>query len=60
MSLAPIAEDLGCARELEQVNLILTKGASYQRQLRVAEANGGDLAAVVASLAQELRNGLGP
>ena len=60
VSLAPIAEDLGCARELEQVNLILTKGASYQRQLRVAEANGGDLAAVVASLAQELRNGLGP
>lgn len=59
VSLAPIAEDLGCARELEQVNLILTKGASYQRQLRVAEANGGDLAAVVASLAQELRNGLG-
>ena len=59
VSLAPIAEDLGCARELDQVNLILTKGASYQRQLRVAEANGGDLAAVVASLAQELRNGLG-
>ncbi len=60
VSLAPIAADLGCARELDQVNLILTKGASYQRQLRVAEANGGDLAAVVASLAQELRSGLGP
>jgi carboxylate-amine ligase len=59
VSLAPIAADLGCPRELDQVNLILTKGASYQRQLRVAEANGGDLAAVVASLAKELRNGLG-
>jgi len=59
VSLAPIAADLGCARELDQVNLILITGASYQRQLRVAEANGGDLAAVVASLAQELRNGLG-
>lgn len=59
VSLAPIAADLGCERELDQVNLILTQGASYQRQLRVAEANDGNLAAVVASLAQELRNGLG-
>lgn len=59
VSLAPIAADLGCERELDQVNLILTQGASYQRQIRVAEANDSNLAAVVASLAQELRNGLG-
>ncbi|MGA1838483.1 glutamate--cysteine ligase [Herbiconiux sp. 11R-BC] len=56
--LAPVAERLGCAAELDQVNLILEHGASYQRQLRVAEANGGSLRAVVASLARELRHGL--
>jgi carboxylate-amine ligase len=57
--LAPTAERLGCAAELDQVNLILDHGASYQRQLRVAEANGGSLRAVVASLTKELRHGLG-
>jgi carboxylate-amine ligase len=56
--LAPTAERLGCAAELDQVNLILSGGASYQRQLRVAEANGGSLRAVVASLTRELRHGL--
>ncbi|SDZ28210.1 glutamate--cysteine ligase [Herbiconiux ginsengi] len=56
--LAPTAERLGCATELDQVNLILSGGASYQRQLRVAEANGGSLRAVVASLTHELRHGL--
>jgi carboxylate-amine ligase len=56
--LAPVAERLGCAAELDQVNLILDHGASYQRQLRVAEQNGGSLRAVVASLTKELRHGL--
>jgi carboxylate-amine ligase len=56
--LAPVAERLGCAAELDQVNLILDNGASYQRQLRVAEQNGGSLRAVVASLTKELRHGL--
>ncbi|MFB2554989.1 glutamate--cysteine ligase [Herbiconiux liangxiaofengii] len=56
--LAPTAEKLGCTAELDQVNLILEHGASYQRQLRVAEANGGSLHAVVASLTKELRHGL--
>jgi carboxylate-amine ligase len=56
--LAPVAERLGCAAELDQVNLILEHGASYQRQLRVAEENGGSLRAVVASLTKELRHGL--
>lgn len=56
--LAPVAERLGCAAELDQVNLILDHGASYQRQLRVAEQNGGSLRAVVASLTRELRHGL--
>jgi carboxylate-amine ligase len=57
--LAPIAEQLGCSAELDQVNLIFEFGASYQRQLRVAEANGGSLQAVVSSLAHELQHGLG-
>ncbi|CAD5995404.1 glutamate--cysteine ligase [Agreia sp. COWG] len=59
VTLAPVAEQLGCEKELDQVNLILEHGASYQRQLRVAEANGGSLKAVVASLTHELRHGLG-
>lgn len=58
VTLAPVADRLGCATELDQVNLILEHGSSYQRQLRVAEANGGSLQAVVSSLASELRHGL--
>ena len=39
------------------VRRTLDEGASYQRQLRVAEAHGGELTAVVAHLARELREG---
>lgn len=56
--LRPTAEKLGCAAELEQINLILEKGASYQRQLAVFEENKGDLRDVTLSLARELRDGL--
>ncbi len=56
--LAPIADRLGCPEELADVERILDAGVSYQRQLAVAEANGGSLPAVVSSLAKELRNGL--
>ena len=59
-TLAPFAERLGCAAELQQVRAVLDDGASYQRQLRVAEAAGGDLTAVVAHLAKELREGFSP
>ena len=52
-----VAERLGCATELQQVRAVLEGGASYQRQLRVAETAGGDLTAVVAHLARELREG---
>jgi carboxylate-amine ligase len=58
VTLAPVAERLGCAEELDAVNLVLDGGASYQRQLRVADENGGSLQAVVSSLTHELRNGL--
>jgi glutamate---cysteine ligase / carboxylate-amine ligase len=56
----PGAERLGCAAELQQVRTTLDGGASYQRQLRVAAAADGDLTAVVAHLARELREGVAP
>ena len=52
--LEPVARELGCARELAQVADIPRRGGSYQRQRAVADAAGGDLRAVVASLVQEL------
>jgi carboxylate-amine ligase len=58
VDLAPVAERLGCLTELETVDEILRGGASYQRQLTVAESNGGSLQAVVSSLTHELRDGL--
>lgn len=59
-TLAPIAERLGCGAELQRVRDTLDGGASYERQLRVARAADGDLRAVVAHLAHELREGVDP
>jgi len=56
--LAPVADRLGCAKELASVLQIPARGASYQRQRRVAERTGGDLVAVVDSVVRELRDGL--
>lgn len=56
-TLAPVAARLGCATELEQVRVILRRGASYQRQRAVARRNAGDLDAVVRSLLDELAAG---
>ncbi|KAE8763488.1 glutamate--cysteine ligase [Georgenia thermotolerans] len=53
--LAPVAERLGCVAELGDVRRILDDGASYQRQLRVAERGGLD--GVVASMVAEMRAG---
>ncbi|PTL73700.1 glutamate--cysteine ligase [Rathayibacter caricis DSM 15933] len=58
VTLAPVAERLDCTAELADVELILVAGASYQRQLKVAAANDGDLKSVVRALAGELRDGL--
>lgn len=58
--LAPVADRLGCGTELASIASILDDGASYVRQLRVAEANDGDLTSVVKALAQELREGSVP
>jgi carboxylate-amine ligase len=55
--LAPVAERLGCAAELDAVREIPRRGASYQRQRSVAEATGGDLVAVVDSVVRELYDG---
>jgi carboxylate-amine ligase len=52
--LQPVAESLHCADELALVAEIPRRGASYQRQHKVAEENGGDLRAVVDSLVGEL------
>lgn len=55
--LRPIAEELHCAREFAGIERIAAQGASYARQLAVADASGGDLRAVVQHLIREFRNG---
>ena len=57
--LEPVAERLGCSAELASVADIPARGASYQRQRRVAAERGGDLVAVVDSVVGELRDSLG-
>ncbi|HEX5366490.1 MAG TPA: glutamate--cysteine ligase [Acidimicrobiales bacterium] len=56
--LMPTARRLGCIEELSLARRVLERGASYQRQRRVAEAHGGDLRAVVDALVGEMRTGL--
>jgi carboxylate-amine ligase len=56
-TLAPVADRLGCADELESVRSIVRRGASYQRQRAVARRHDGDLTAVVNSLVREMRAG---
>lgn len=53
--LAPIADDLGCGAEFASIRTILQDGASYARQLAVADASG-DLRAVVQHLIDEFRS----
>jgi len=53
--LEPTARRLGCDAELRSVDDIPRRGASYQRQRRVAEESQGDLVAVVDHLVGELR-----
>ncbi len=57
--LTPVAKRLGCEDELRSVADIPRRGASYQRQRRVADETGGDLVAVVDSVVGELRTSLG-
>lgn len=55
--LAPVAVELGCVREFGSIGSILKDGASYERQLTIANATGGDLGAVVQHLIREFRSG---
>ena len=55
VELEPVAEKLGCAEDLQSLNVILEKGAAYQRFLKVAELNGGSLDAVVEHMRAEMR-----
>ena len=57
VELAPVAERLGSAAELEQVRTSLRRGASNQRQGGVARRNAGELEPVVRSLVAELAAG---
>jgi carboxylate-amine ligase len=52
-TLEPIAAELGCDAELYDIRGILADGAGYQRQLRVAQRNGGELRPVVKHLLAE-------
>ncbi len=54
---ADIAVELKCARELAGIETILTDGASYSRQLAIADAADGDLREVVRHLVGEFRSG---
>ncbi|MGM1016512.1 MAG: glutamate--cysteine ligase [Actinomycetota bacterium] len=54
--LAPIAIDLQCAAEFRRLGQILQDGASYARQLAVADETG-DLREVVRHLIREFRTG---
>jgi carboxylate-amine ligase len=55
--LEPVAAKLGCTAELADVEKIIQRGAGYQRQRRVAAANGGDLRAVVLDQVRQMRKG---
>ena len=55
--LAPIAEELNCAREFSGLQRILSQGTSSARQLEVADLAGGDLREVVMHLIREFRAG---
>lgn len=55
--LTTTAQELKCDAEFAGLETILSQGASYERQLAVAEASGGDLHAVVDHLIREFRAG---
>jgi len=55
--LSPVAGELGCAAEFAAITSILDSGASYARQLAVAEAAQGNLREVVQHLIREFRTG---
>ena len=55
--LSPVAVDLRCAAEFAAITTILDSGASYHRQIAVAESADWNLREVVHHLIREFRNG---
>ncbi|MBS5977156.1 MAG: glutamate--cysteine ligase [Actinomyces urogenitalis] len=55
--LMPVAEELGCVRELVAIQITLDAGASYQRQLAAVSAAGGANQAAVKLMQAEVRAG---
>lgn len=55
--LSDLAGELRCAREFAGLESIVAQGASYARQVTVADAANGDLREVVAHLIREFRAG---
>ncbi|MGM0385583.1 MAG: glutamate--cysteine ligase [Actinomycetota bacterium] len=55
--LEPVARRLGCTQELRMVEVILQKGASYQRQHRAYLKGGRSMEAVVRQLVTEMKLG---
>ncbi|MGA7146884.1 MAG: glutamate--cysteine ligase [Microbacterium sp.] len=55
--LEDVAAELKCTRELAGIHTIMNQGASYERQLAVADATEGDLREVVRHLIREFRTG---
>ena len=54
-----VVDELGCRREVfEGVDWILRNGTGDDRQLRLYEANGGDLKQVVDYICEETSHGL--
>lgn len=51
-TLAPLAEEIGCAEELALIPEILERGAGYARQRRLFEKHGSWLPAVDATIAE--------
>lgn len=56
--LTPVAHQLGCLPELLLVRRIISDGASYQHQRRVAENTNGDLSSVVDALTTALHSSM--
>ena len=56
-ALTHVAVDLKCSREFAGLEAIVTQGASYARQVLVADAAEGDLREVVLHLIREFRAG---
>ncbi|MFQ3611314.1 MAG: carboxylate-amine ligase, partial [Fimbriimonadales bacterium] len=56
--LRPYAEHLGSWEEVKRARRIVREGTSADHQLRIYEATGGDLKAVVDWLVQETKRGV--